>query len=86
MLSADVQALPWEERVAFRYLLGRLAVELGAMEMTNDVLPEGGMRLVLRLAGTNRTYVAERPKRWTAKEEEERLAEFRERFRGDQRT
>jgi hypothetical protein len=70
LLSADVAALPFEERQAFRYLLARLAVEVGAMEMTNDVLPEGRMRLVLHLAGTKRTNVAERPRDWTAEEEE----------------
>jgi hypothetical protein len=83
MLSAEVQSFPWEERIAFRYLLGRVAVELGVMEMTNDVLPQGGMRLVLHIPGTRRTYVAERPKDWSPEEEEERLAAFRERFKVD---
>jgi hypothetical protein len=82
--AAEVQSPPVEERTAFCYQVGRLAVEFGVMQMANDLPPEGSQRLFLRLPGTGRTYVAERPKEWTAEEEEERLAEFRSRFRGEQ--
>jgi hypothetical protein len=82
MISAERQPLPREERIAFDYLLGRVAVELGVMQMINDVLPSGGMRLVLHIPGTTQPYIAERPKDWTAEEEERRLTEFRERFHG----
>jgi len=50
------------------------------MVLVNDVLPEGGVRLVLREPRSGRSYAAERPKDWTREDEEQYFADFRRRF------
>src|SRR3954451_20930579 len=80
IFAADIDALPPDEQQAFRYLLGRLSVEAGAVEMMNDLVPEGGMNLVLREKEGGRPFITERPTGWSREEEERHLSLFRRHF------
>jgi hypothetical protein len=82
VFAAEMSNWPVDTQRAYYYLFARIAADTGAFALVNDVLPEGGMHLVLRTGIGGSLIVAERPVQWTREEEERYVAEMRAKLLG----
>lgn len=81
-IAAALRAEPPEVQRAYRYLLARVALGAGVLELIGHEIRESGERLVCREPSTGKFYAVEQPKEWSTIEEERYVAEMQKRLLG----
>jgi hypothetical protein len=81
MAAALAREAP-EVQQAYRHLFARVALDAGLLELIGHEIRESGERLVCREIASGKYYAVDRPPAWTREEEEQYVAEMRERFLG----
>jgi len=81
-IVAALRAEPAEVQQAYRYLFARVALDTGILELIGHEIRESGERLVCREPNRGAFYAVDRPKEWSAEEDEQYVAEMRVRLVG----
>lgn len=79
-IAEGLRHLPGESQQAFRYLFARVALDAGLLELVGHEIRPTGERLICREVATGKLYAVDRPAEWTIDEEEQYVAEMKERL------